>query len=374
MSENITKVYDDLGVKPVINAMGGNMTLLGGSILTPKINQAMQDANRFFVDMDELLDKSGKIIAEILGAEAAYVTPGCAAAIALSAAACMAGSDTAKIEQLPDVTGLKHEVIIQNRQRYKYDRCVTVPGAKLVEVGDEAGARPEQIESAIGSLTAAIHYLAPGGGNGVVPLEEVLQIGKKHNVPVILDAAAHNYPVELLKKYTGMGVDLICYGAKYFGAPNSTGVLCGRKDLVESASMQGFIGFETNPFRPFGRPLKLDRQEIIAVVVALREWVSMDHQTRFETYDRRVRSLQKEFEGVSNVEAVPQGSPATSLRLTFDEAALGKTAAEIADALREGNPSIWTHASANNITFSTLTIVDGDEQIIAGRLKSLLSG
>ncbi|MBC8457904.1 MAG: hypothetical protein H8D67_07910 [Deltaproteobacteria bacterium] len=205
-------------------------------------------------------------------------------------------------------------------------------------------------------------------------MEDVLQIGKKHNVPVILDAAAHNYPVELLKKYTGMGVDLVCYGAKYFGAPNSTGILCGRKDLVESASMQGFIGFETNPFRPFGRPLKLDRQEIIAVVVALREWVSMDHQTRFETYDKRVKNLQREFENVPNVEATPQGSPATSLRLTFDETALGKTAAEIADALREGNPSIWTHASANNITFSTLTIVDGDEQIIAGRLKSLLSG
>ncbi|MFQ6042738.1 MAG: hypothetical protein ACE5PV_17915, partial [Candidatus Poribacteria bacterium] len=177
MSEKSLKLYNDLGVNPVINALGGNMTLLGGSILSPKVSEAMELANRYYVQMEELLDKTGEIIAGYFGAEAAYVTPGCAAALALGTAACMAGLDNEKIEQLPDVTGIKHEVIIQRGLRYKYDRCLTVPGAKLVEVGDDSGTTPEQIEAAIGPNTVAITHLAPGVREGVVPLEEVIRIG-----------------------------------------------------------------------------------------------------------------------------------------------------------------------------------------------------
>jgi L-seryl-tRNA(Ser) seleniumtransferase len=171
-----------------------------------------------------------------------------------------------------------------------------------------------------------------------------------------------------------MGADIVCYGAKYFGAPHSAGILSGRKDLVESAKKQGFIGFEANPFRSFGRPLKLDRQEIIAVVVALQEWMAMDHEARFATYDKRVKNLQKAFEGVANVEATPQpeSGPAQNLRLTLDESALDKTAADIAAALKEGNPRILLHTNANTINISTRTIVDGDEQVIADRIKNLL--
>jgi L-seryl-tRNA(Ser) seleniumtransferase len=373
-SEKSLKLYNDLGVKPVINALGGNMTLLGGSILSPKVNEAMELANRYYVQMEELLDKTGEILAEYFGAEAAYVTPGCAAALALGAAACMAGTDPEKIEQLPDVTGIKHEIIIQRGLRYKYDRCLTVPGAKLVEVGDDSGTTSEQLEAAIGPNTAAITHFAPGVREGVVPIEEVIKIGKKHGVPLIVDAAAQIYPLDILTKYNSMGADIVCYGAKYFGAPHSAGILSGRKDLVESAKKQGFIGFEANPFRSFGRPLKLDRQEIIAVVVALQEWMAMDHEARFATYDKRVKNLQKAFEGVANVEATPQpeSGPAQNLRLTLDESALDKTAADIAAALKEGNPRILLHTNANTINISTRTIVDGDEQVIADRIKNLL--
>jgi len=373
MADESGRIYEELGVRPVINATGGHMTRLGGSILSPKVSQAMQEANRYYVDMKELLDRSGQIIAELLGAEAAYVTSGCCAALALGTAACMAGSDPAKMERLPDTRGVRYEVIIQKRLRSKYDRCVTVPGAKLVEVGDESGTRPEQIEAAIGDKTAAIHYLAPGRGDGVVPLEEVIRIGKRRGVPIIVDAAAQVYPVENLRKYPAMGADLVCYGAKYFGAPNSSGILCGRKDLVAAAALHGFIGFETTPHRTFGRPMKLDRQEIIAVVVALREWMTMDHQARFESYERRVRSLQRELEGIPNIEVTPQGSPVTGLNITVDEKVLGKTAAEIVNALQEGTPSIRVRSQADTITISAVTIMDGDELAIADRLKCLLS-
>lgn len=365
-------VYQALGVRPVINATGGNRTLLGGSILSAQVGQAMREANRYYVNMKELLDRTGQIIAPLLGAEAAYVTPGCCAGLALGTAACMAGSDPAKVERLPDVRGMRHEVIVQRSLRSKYDRCVTVPGATLVEVGDESGARGEQVSAAISDRTAAIHYLAPGRGDGVLPLEEVIDIGKRHGVPIIVDAAGQVYPVENMRKYTAMGADLVCFGAKYFGAPNSTGVLCGRKDLVEAASLHGFIGFEASPYRAFGRPMKLDRQEIIAVVVALQEWLTMDHEARFEGYARRVRSLQQALGAVPHVKIIPEGSPPTGLSITLDEKALGRTAAEVANALQEGNPSIWLTAQGDSLTVSVRTLVDGDELVIAEGLKRLL--
>lgn len=373
-SEKGRAVYEELGVRPVINATGGHRTLLGGSILRPKVQRAMQEANRYYVDMKELLDRTGEIIAELLGAEAAYVTPGCCAAMALGTAACMAGSDTEKMERLPDVRGIRHEVIIQKGLRNKYDRCMTVPGARLVQVGSDTETRPEQIEDAIGDKTAAIHYLAPSRGNGLVALEEVIRIGKRHDIPIVVDAAGQVYPVERLRMYTAMGADLVCYGAKYFLAPNSTGVLCGRKDLVEAAALHGFIGFEAGAHRAFGRPMKLDRQEIIAAVVALREWLTMDHQARFEGYGRRVKELEKELKEVPGIKVSLDGAPVTGLRVAFDEMGLGKTAAEIAEALTEGDPSIWVRTEADTITLSVVTIMDDDVLVIADTLKRLLSG
>ena len=373
-SESGRQVYDDVGVKPVINAAGGHLTKLGGSILSPQVERAMAAANRYFVDMEDLLAKTGQIAADLLRAEAAYITPGCCAALALGTAACMAGSDPDKIVRLPDTTGMKNQVIIQKAGRYKYDRCVTVPGAKLVEVGDASGATAEQIEAAIGEKTVAIEYLAPPRSEGQVPLEDVIRIGKRHDVPVIVDAAAHVYPVEEMTQYAAMGADLVCYGAKYFGAPNSSGVLAGRKDLVEAASRHGFVAFETTPYPTFGRPFKLDRQEIIAVVVALREWVAMDHQARFESYARRVKRLQDALKGIDGIVTTPQGSPANALRVELDEAVVGATTAQVAQRLLEANPSILVRVRDGALVCTLTTIVDGDEPVIAEGLKRALVG
>ncbi|MBI4532041.1 MAG: aminotransferase class V-fold PLP-dependent enzyme [Candidatus Latescibacteria bacterium] len=369
MSAAHSHIYQELGVKPVINAVG-NMTLLGGSRLSPAVLETMVEANRHFVDMNELLDHAGQRIADLIGAEAAYVTPGCGAALTLGTAACITGDDPEKMERIPDTTGMRHEILIQRQQRYKYDRCVTVPGGVLVEMDGAEG-----LEAAIGPKTAAILYLAPGRGEGIIPLHEVIRVGKRHGIPVIVDAASQVYPVEYMRSYPATGADLVCYGAKYFGAPNSTGVLCGRRDLVRAASQQGFIGFEAGAYRTFGRPFKLDRQEIVAVVVALREWVSMDHETRLAGSARRVRSLQQRLGGLPHVtvQPLPEGmEPATGLSLTLDEQALGKTAAEVVQTLREGNPSIWVDIYENALLLWMGTVYDGEEEIIATRLKELL--
>jgi L-seryl-tRNA(Ser) seleniumtransferase len=357
----------------VINATGGHRTLLGGSILSPAVQQAMHEANRYYVDMVELLEKSGQVIAELLGAEAAYVTSGCCAALALGTAACMAGRDPDRIERLPDPTGMRNEVLVQTGQRYKYDRCVTVPGAKLIEVGDASAVTGKQLEDAIGERTVAILYRAPTGEPGTVTLEDVVEIGTRNGIPVIVDAAAQVYPVEKMRWYATMGADLVCYGAKYFGAPNSSGVLCGRKDLVEAAASHGFIAFEASAYRAFGRPMKLDRQEIVAVAVALREWMAMDHQARLAGYADRAAAMRQALADIAHISVSHEGEPVTGLRVVLDERELGTSAAEVVDALRAGNPSIWVRSRESAIHLSMVTLVDGDELVVAERLRQILS-
>lgn len=371
----LSRLYDELGVRPVLNAQG-NRTLLGGGTPSASVKALMDEAEEFYADMGELADRVGEKIADMLGVEAALVTSGCAAALSFAAAACMTGDDLEKIERIPDTTGMPNEVIIQRQLRVAYDRCMTIPGGKLVEVGDEDGTRPEDIEEAIGPRTAAIHYLAPGNRPGALPLEEVIRIGHSHNIPIIVDAAGQVYPTENLSKYVKMGADLVAYGAKYFGAVNSSGMLTGRKDLVRVARKHSFIGFEAEKIRSFGRPMKLDRQEIIAVYAALREWLTMNHEDRFAAYEQRISFLRQSLRGIPGIQLqdYPDQGPADGLRITVDPAKVGKTAAQVVEELRRGNPSIWVREDVENNSFAVRmpTLKEGGEKTIAERLKQVL--
>lgn len=369
-----TTIYDELGVRPLINARG-NATVLGGSRLSPRVLAAMEQANRYFVDMDELLERAGQRVARLLGAEAAYITSGASGALALGTAACMTGLDGEKMVRLPDTTGMPNQVLIQRRHRYAYDRCVTIVGARLVEVGDENGTTPEHLAAAIGPQTAAVLYPAHLEGRpGTLPLAEVLAIARARGVPVLLDAAAQVYPLEKFLGYQRMGVDLVCYGAKYFGGPNSAGLLCGRADLVKAAAMQGFIGFETSGYRTFGRPLKVDRQEVVAVVVALEEWLTMDHAARLAAADRKVRAIAERLADLPGVvlQPLPEGGPATRLRVVPAPGA-GWTAAAAAQALRAGNPGIVVPVEGEALLVGVTTLADGEEEIVGARLRAVLA-
>jgi D-glucosaminate-6-phosphate ammonia-lyase len=369
------RIYEELGVRPVINA-AGNMTLLGGSRVPARVLEAMATANRYFVSMEDLLLRTGALIAEQLKIEAALITPGCAAALALGSAACMTRGDREKIERLPDTTGMKNEILIQRPQRYKYDRCVTIFGAKLIEVGDARGTTAEQLAAAITDRTAAILHLAVWGSEGALPIEEVIRIGKQRGVPLLVDAASMIYPVELLSRYVRMGADLVCYGAKYFGAAQSTGLLTGRKELVDAAYLNSFIAYETLPISSPGRPLKLDRQDIIGVMVALREWLSMDHAPRLAEHQRKTQVIRQALEGVRHVSVTPvtdERSLGSGVHVTLDEAALSKTAQKVIEELREGEPSIWVRGSGNSFMVTVPHLVEGEEEIVARRLRELLA-
>jgi L-seryl-tRNA(Ser) seleniumtransferase len=368
-------IYAELGITPVINARG-NQTVLGGALLSARIQKAMDAANRYFVDMDSLLIRTGRMCAELLECDAAYVTPGCAAAMALGTAACVTGDDGELMERLPDTTGMENRVVIQAGHRYKYDRPPTIVGAVLSEAGDANGTTAQQLAEAIQSDTAMVLFpVNLDGREGTVPLTEVIAIAHDRGVPVMLDAASQIYPVARMRSWTKLGADLVCFGAKYFGAPHSTGLLCGRRDLVDSAAQQGFIGFERGRFRTFGRPLKLDRGEIIAVALALREWVTMDHEARIARVRARAEATVGRLQGLPGITATVAGNyfgaPGVRVHVTSSS---GQTAERVVAALQRGSPSIVLSHSDDSLSLNLTTVYEGDETVIAARLREVLGG
>ena len=364
-------IYEGIGVKRVINA-AFCLTVLGGSTLSKEVIEATTEANRYFVEMRDLCTKAGEIIAGITGAEAAYPTTGAFGALVLAAAACIAGKDTDKMRRLPDTTGMKNEVIIQRNLRIVFDRAMEVPGGKFVVIEPTLRA----MEEAINEQTAAIHYTAPVPEDprrtDVIPLEEVINLGHKRGVPIIVDAAGQTYPTDRLSMFVKMGADLVCHSGKYFSAPNSTGYVCGRKDLIEAAEANSFIGPGVGWI---GRGYKLDRQEVVALVIALQRWVAMDHEReRLQPARERRDQLMNALKAVPDITLTPQPYRyhAVGLQLTLDK----KTPEETADLvknLREGDPSIRIRSfSENNLLLNTMFLVEDDLHLLVGRLKSLI--
>jgi uncharacterized pyridoxal phosphate-dependent enzyme len=371
MSEDALQLYAGLGARPVINALG-HMTMLGGSTPSPGVQAAMQLASRYYVDMDQLLEGTGRIIAGLLGCPSALVTPGCAAALYLGTAACMTGKDPEKMGQLPQTEGLRREVVIQQGQRYKYDRVVRLAGALIAEAGSQTGTTPAQLEEALGPRTLALLYPAHDEREGLVPLRQAIEIAHRRGVPVIVDAASRVYPVDGLRKYCAWGADLVGYGAKYIGAPNSTGILCGRADLVEAARFHSFAAFEKHSLPGAGRPLKLDRQEVVGVVAALREWLGMDHQARFAASGQRGLRLRQGLEGLPGLSFDPAAGEASWLRVEIDPQVTGQSAAQVAARLREGIPSVWVGVQEGFLSFDLGTVLEGDEEVIARQVRAAL--
>jgi L-seryl-tRNA(Ser) seleniumtransferase len=372
-----TNVYESLGITPVINARGNN-TLLGGSTPSPRVRRAMQDVERYYVDMQQLLERSGQVIAGLLNAEAAYVTPGAAAALALGAAACMTGADPDKIARVPNTTGMANAILIQAGHRYHYERAVTVPGGRLVEIGEKSGTSAAQLKAALGQNVAAVLFPAHLDGKpGTLSLAEVISIAHQSGVPVLVDAAGRVYPLDKFRSYARDGADLVAFGAKYVGALNASGILCGRKDLVDAAVQHGFIGFETTALgKSFGRPLKLDRQTIVAVVTALQEWLETDHDARLAGYERRLKAMAAELDGAPGVTidlVNGEGSAPRVLRLTFDPARGRHDASAVVKSLWSGVPAIAVDRDGDAaIIINPVTLREEDDGVVASRLGELI--
>jgi len=347
--------------------------------MLPEVIEAMNEAAKAFVNMDELHEKAGRIIAEITGAEAAYVTSGAAAALVLAVSACMTGDDPEKMARLPYIEGFKNEIILPAVQDNVFARLMCIPCAKLVKVGTKEGYSLEDIENAITDKTLAIAFafFTSKLGCDMDALKEVVKIGKKHGIPVIVDAAAELPPIENLRGIVATGADLVAFsGGKDIRGPNDTGFIIGKADLIKAVAAHGC------PHGPMGRPMKVSKEQIVGLVVALQHYTPEAIEARRRKWEETVRYFMRELSSkhVKVERTMPdptkheysaQGWPRA--RIIFDEEKLGITAKEVNKLLRDGDPAIYAPQSDNQITLNPQCLQDGEEKIIVQRIKSILS-
>ena len=375
---NWGEIYKELGAKPIINAIG-SVTMLGGSTPAPEVKEAMAQADISYIPLMELEEKAGQVIADMASVEAAYITSGAGSALTLATAALMAGDDDDKIQQLPDTTGMKNEILIQTRQRYWYDRCLELAGAKLVEFGSEEETTREDLENAIGPNTVAVHYYAVEQDidPNALPLEDTIEIAHAKGVKVTVDAAGQIYPLENFGKYVRMGADFQCIAAKYMGASQSSGLALGTSEMIRNIGYQSFVGYEGRRIRGGGRPQKVDRQEMVGVVAAVRRWFTMNHEERLADVETQSQNMLAPLQGIPGLNAVMLdniiGHQPFGVEIEVDESVAGMSAQEIVDKLKAGDPPLWTRVrdGESNIVLHGFGLSEGQDKIVGARIAEL---
>jgi L-seryl-tRNA(Ser) seleniumtransferase len=358
--------FKELGVGTFINA-AGTYTTLTASLMRPEVVAAIEYASKSFVRLNELHDAVGKRIAELLECEAAMVSSGAAAALTCGTAACVAGANQEFIRRLPNLEGMKDEVIVQKTHRYGYDHAVRNVGIKFVEVGSA-----EEMERAINSKTAMMLFFN-AADKTPVPAEQFIAIGKRHNVPTMNDAAADTPPTGVLKELTKLGFDLVIFsGGKGIRGPQSAGLLLGRKDLIEGARLN------TSPFSDsIGRGLKVNKEELLGMMVAVETFVKRDAETEAREWDKRCKQIMDSVNSVKGVNTEVK-TPKISNRvphvhITWDQSRVKITPGEAVKALREGTPSIEvTPGSSDRLTVSVWMLQQGEAEIVAKRIREVL--
>ena len=371
-------IYKELGATPVINATG-SVTMLGGSTPAPEVKEAMERAEGAYIPLMELEEKAGAAIANMVNVPAAYITSGAGSALTLATAACMAGDDDAKIQQLPDTTGMKNEVLIQERQRYWYDRCLELAGAKLVMYGNAEGTTRKDLEDAIGPNTAAVHYyaVAQEPDRQALSLEDTIEIAHDKGVPVLVDAAGQIYPLDLFGSYVRMGADFQCTAAKYMSSPQSTGLAFGSEDMIRKLALQSFVSYEGRRIRGVGRPQKVDRQEMVGAVAAVRRWMTMNHEERLAETETKCRNMLNPLQGIPGVtvELLDNiiGHQPYGVTLEVDSSVTGISAHDVVDLLKAGDPPIWTRVREGDtgIVLHAFGLNEGEDKIVGQRIAAL---
>ena len=366
-----------LGVRPHIGAHE-HLSSMGGSRMPEEVMEAMTEANRYFADMAELHDAAGRRIAEIMGAEAALVSSGAFAAMLVGAAGVLTGSDQERMRLLPNPTWPKVECLFQTAHRFFYDNVFGFAGMKLVEAGTRA-----EYEAAITDRTALLVGLAytERQARGIPPFPvrhrqdpdpetlmplEIIEIGRRRGVPVMIDLASNLPPKENLTKYLEAGADLVVVsGGKGIRGPNSTGILAGRADLIHAARMQNA------PVNGIGRGLKVGKEEIVGLVAALERYVALDEEEEIAAWNAKARWLADRLQGIDGLEARYELNTHgyCDVELVWDEAAIGLSPDDVDDRLRAGDPRIIYDGPGPR----TLQFEDGEVELVARRLRELFT-
>lgn len=369
-------IYERLGVKTYINAYG-TLTTLGGTLMLPEVKYAMEEASQNFVRIHDLQAKVGKRLAELTGAEAGFVTAGASASLCLATCAVTAGGDPEKIDQLPHLDGpieMRSEIIIQKIHRGSYDHAFRMVGVKLVEVETA-----DEMRAAIGPKTAALAMVLSHNLLGhKVSLEEMIAIAHDADLPLILDAAAELPPVDNLSKFVGMGADLVAFsGGKNLRGPQCSGLLLGKKDLIEAAYVN------SAPHNRFARIAKVGKEEIVGCLRAVELYVNeRDHEAERAEHHAKLERVRARLEGLPHVftEYATNDDYSHSPRLTvqWDESALGITLEEVMTELEEGEPGIIAtnmeryRPAWKGVGIFPYNLLPGEEIIVADRLRQIL--
>jgi L-seryl-tRNA(Ser) seleniumtransferase len=360
-------IFKELGLRTFINA-AGTYTAMTASIMHDEVRDAWLESSKEFVILDEVQDKAGEKIAAMCHAEAATVTSGCYSAMLFGMAGVLTGNDPKKAAQLPDLTGMKSEVITQKSHNQGYIHALTLTGAKLIEVETA-----QDVENAINEKTAMMFFMNYAAPNGKIQDKEWVALGKKHNIPTMNDIAADVPPVENLWKYNDMGFDLVCIsGGKGLCGPQSAGILMGRKDLIAAARLSA-------PPRAItiGRGMKVNKEEIIGMYVAVDKYINEDHDKEWRDWENRVALIEnaaKTVGGVTTTVTVPPIANHTpSLNIAWDINKVKVTRNDFQERLRNGNPSIEVMGGKDNsVNLTVFMLKPGQDKIVAARIREEL--
>lgn len=396
-------VYEDLGLQPIINA-SGSVTRLGGAPMPEAVLNAFSAAARECVPLDELQGVASRIIAEMTDAEAGLVTSGAAAGLMLGAAAILTGYDLGRMERLPHCEGFPHEFVVAREQRNGYDHAVRAAGAKLVEVGfheivANAGVRRAEtweFAAAFGPLTAGVLYVYDVDARP--PLRELVACAHSKGIPVLVDAAGELPPRTNLRDIIATGADLIAFsGGKGVRGPQATGILCGRRDLIGAAAVQ-MLDMDDHyelwnppahlidksrlagiPRHGIGRALKVSKEQIVALLTALKLFSSGAYDAEISDMQRRLEQIAAALAGLPaccRLIPSPDGQSPSLLEISLNESALGCTALEVCRRLRDGNPPIQVgHGSLHTgkLIIHPLHLNDARTETLICRLQEELA-
>jgi len=363
--------YEELGVTTVINCEG-TMTMLGGSLPHRELEAVMTMAGRHFVSIPELEVAAGKRIAEMLKLPDGYtalVTSGAAAAIQSGLAGILTGGNEALIQQLPDLTGMKSEVIIQKSHRNPFDHQLRSTGIKLIVIETA-----DQLRAAVSERTAMMHFSNFANAAGQIKVEEWVKLAKQYNIPCMNDAAADTPPVSHLWDYTNMGYDLVTFsGGKAIRGPQCAGLLVGRKDMVANALLNNSPHEDT-----LGRSQKVGKEEILGMVKALELFLAEDHEALAKEWQNQLEGISNELKkvpGVSTSFFVPDiANHVPHMRITWDAARISLTPPQASKLLRSSKPSIAIGGGEGRpgLSMSSFMLQPGEDKIVAEQLSRLL--
>ncbi|MEI6141776.1 MAG: selenocysteine synthase [Mariniphaga sp.] len=357
-------LFKELGIRTFINA-AGTFTAMSGSLMHEEVLDALRSTGHEFAMIDEVQDKVGAKIAELCHAEAATVTAGCWSALVLGTAGVLTGMDVKKVGQLPQLDGMKSEVLVQKTHNSGYVHALTNTGIRIVEVETSS-----DVEKSINEKTAMMWFLNYAGPDGKIADKEWVALGKKHNIPTMIDMAADATPVENMWKFNEMGFDLVCVsGGKGIRGPQSAGILMGKKDLIAAARLNA-------PPRGgnIGRGMKVNKEEILGMYVALDKFINTDHVKQWKIWEDRIAVMEnaiKKINGVTTTVTVPPVANRTpTLNISWDNSKVKVTREEFQERLRKGNPSIEVMGGKDfAIGITSWNLQPGQEKIVATRLK-----